>query len=94
VFTTSIGTPLDPRNVTRGFGEQIVRAGLPPMRLQDARHGAATLYLPEGEDIRTIGALLGHSWISVTERYAHVTKKLKAKAAARPQASLFSAKTG
>lgn len=43
VFTTPIGTPVDPRNDFREFRKLLARAGLPPVRLHDLRHTAASL---------------------------------------------------
>jgi len=42
VFTTAIGTPLEPRNVNRRFEQLRRRAGLPWLRLHELRHGCAT----------------------------------------------------
>ncbi|MEV6154356.1 site-specific integrase [Nonomuraea sp. NPDC052129] len=41
-------------------------AGLPPIRLHDLRHGAATLSLAAGNDMKTTSAMLPHSSVSIT----------------------------
>lgn len=48
VFTTPIGTPIDPRNDYREFKKLLGRAGLPPVRLHDLRHTAASLLVAQG----------------------------------------------
>ena len=40
--------------------------GLPPVRLHDLRHGAASLALAAGADLRTIQDQLGHASIVLT----------------------------
>jgi hypothetical protein len=42
------------------------RAKLPPVRLHDLRHGAASLAHEAGADLKTLQDLLGHSSIVVT----------------------------
>jgi integrase len=43
VFTTEIGTPIDPSNLSRWFRELCQRAGLRRVRLHDLRHTCASL---------------------------------------------------
>ncbi len=84
VFTTRIGTPLDPRNVTREFHALLADAGLPRIRFHDLRHTAATLLLAQGVSPRTIMETLGHSQISLTmDTYTHVLPSLQREAAER-----------
>lgn len=45
-----------------------------------ARHTHATLLLSHGVDIYTVSKLLGHKHIVSTERYAHLTDRLKTEA--------------
>jgi integrase len=47
IFPSSIGTPLDPRNLLRDFKIVLERAGLPDMRFHDVRHSSITLLLNE-----------------------------------------------
>jgi integrase len=87
---TSIGTPLDPRNVTREFQAMLSAApGVPRVRFHDLRHTAATLLLAQGVDPRTIMETLGHSQISLTlNTYSHVLPALQIEAAAKVDAIL------
>jgi integrase len=72
VFTTRLGTPVEPRNVNRRFQQLRERAGLPWLRLHDLRHGCATFLLAHGIDPRTVMEILGHTTIRQTmDRYAH-----------------------
>ncbi|WP_239382131.1 site-specific integrase, partial [Frankia sp. CIT1] len=73
VFASTVGTPLDPRNVNRWFTVIRTAAGLPWVRLHDLRHAFATLLVAEGVPMRVIMELLGHSTINLTmNTYAHV----------------------
>lgn|SRR5690348_16280271 len=45
VFTSTIGTPADERNIRRVFKELLIAARLPKMRIHDLRHSTATLLL-------------------------------------------------
>lgn len=87
VFTDIDGSPLHPAKVTDQFQELAAEAGLPPIRLHDLRHDAATLTLATGADLKVVQELLGHSSITITaDTYAHVLPELAretAEAAAR-----------
>jgi integrase len=48
VFCHVDGTMLHPERFTRGFSDAVHRLGLPPIRLDDLRHGWATLALQAG----------------------------------------------
>jgi integrase len=48
------------------------RAGLPDVRLHDARHGHASLAAADGQPLQVIGAILGHKDVKTTSRYAHL----------------------
>lgn len=81
-FTTEIGTPLEPRNVNRRFYAARSAAGLEWVRLHDLRHAFATFLLDQGEGLRTVMDLLGHSTIRLTaDTYGHVLPSRARKAA-------------
>ena len=54
VFTDEIGRPLSPDCLTRTFNALVEESRLPPLRLHDLRHGAATRRAASAE----IGAIL------------------------------------
>ncbi|MGY4739747.1 tyrosine-type recombinase/integrase [Streptomyces sp. ATMOS53] len=66
VFTKENGELLHPANVTRRFIELYEEIDLPPVRLHDLRHGAATLAHEAGADLKDIQEMLGHSSITIT----------------------------
>jgi integrase-like protein len=66
VFTGKTGEPINPNYATTRFRILTDRAGLPPVRLHDLRHGAASLAHEAGADLKTLQDLLGHSSIVVT----------------------------
>jgi len=74
VFATTIGTPINPRNLTgRSFKPLLKRAGLPDIRFHDLRHTCATLLLRRGVHPKFVQELLGHATIAITlDTYSHV----------------------
>ena len=56
-------------------------AGLPNLRLHDLRHNFASMLINDGQSIYTVSAILGHSTVKVTERYAHLSTQTLQEAA-------------
>lgn len=82
VFTRPDGAPFHPGYFTQRLRLLIDRAGLPPVRLHDLRHGAASLAHTAGVDIKTIQDQLGHSTIALTaDIYTSVLPAIQRRAA-------------
>ncbi len=67
VFTREDGTPVPGQWASVRFETLAYRAGLPPVRFHDLRHGAASLCKAAGLDSKFISAMLGHSRTSFTD---------------------------
>ncbi len=82
VFTTAEGAPLHPDWLTRRFGHLVKASGLPPVRLHDLRHGAASLAHAAGADLKTVQEQLGHTSIVLTaDTYTSVLHQTHVRAA-------------
>ena len=66
MFTCLNGDPMAPDRLTRTFKKLAALAGLPPVRLHDLRHGAASLALSAGVELKVVQEMLGHSSIVLT----------------------------
>lgn len=66
VFTTADGAPLRPDYLTGRFRRLVTASGLPPVRLHDLRHGAATLALAVHTDLKVVQVMLEHASIVLT----------------------------
>lgn len=87
VFAREDGSPLDPGQVTKRFGQLAREAGLPPARLHDLRHAAASLMIQAGVPIALVSKRLGHSSISITsDVYGHLLEGAGREAAERAAA--------
>lgn len=76
VFTTALGTPIEPRNLNRHFYSIRAKAGLPDVRFHDLRHTCLTLLLSLGTPPHIAQAIAGHAHIDVTMMiYAHTGMK-------------------
>ena len=74
VFTTSIGTMLDARNMLREYSRLRDHAQLPKIRFHDLRHSAATILKMAGIRDQAIQKLLGHASVRTTQDiYTHLT---------------------
>ena len=86
VFSTALGTPLDPRQANRELDRMLDRAGLPRMRFHDLRHTCASLLLAQNVHPRAVMEILGHSRIALTmDTYSHVMPAIKREAADQMQ---------
>jgi integrase len=66
VFTTSVGTVVEPRNLYRIFEHLVQRAGVRRIRFHDLWHTCASLLLAQGVSPRVVMDMLGHSQLSIT----------------------------
>jgi integrase len=89
VFASSVGTPLDHRNVLRHYHALLERAGIPSQSFHQLPHACATLLLESGEELANISKLLGHSSLATTaDFYGHLTPGISRRAADRMAANL------
>ena len=89
VFTSGIGTPVDPANLLDDFKRILKKAGLPSIRFHDLRHSAASMLLALNVHPRVVMELLGHSQISLTmNTYSHVVPDLLREAVVKLGAAL------
>ena len=77
-FVKPDGTPWHPDHVSERFEELVADVGLPPIRLHDLRHCAATYLKATGADLNDIKETLGHSSITITsDTYTSVIQELE-----------------
>jgi integrase len=67
IFTREDGMALVGQTVSRRFETLAFRAGLPPVRFHDLRHGTASLMKAARVDTKYISAALGHARTSFTD---------------------------
>lgn len=76
LFVNQRGMPLTARGIRYIFDEMIRNAGeMKHLHPHMIRHSFATHMLNNGADLRSVQELLGHSSISSTQEYTHVTKE-------------------
>jgi integrase len=84
VFTTPVGTAVDPQNVYKAWHQLCDRAGVRRCHPHQLRHTAASFLLLQGADMRTVMDQLGHTRMATTsDLYTHVMDEVKRDAANR-----------
>lgn len=78
IFLNKWGTRLTVRSIDRNFAAYLKASGLSErITPHTIRHTIATHWLEKGMDLKTIQTLLGHSSLSTTTIYTHVSPQLK-----------------
>ncbi|MFI6603721.1 site-specific integrase [Nonomuraea sp. NPDC050536] len=94
VFTDRLGRSLDLYWLSDHTQHLVKKSGLPPIRLHDMRHCAATIMLASGMDMKDVSATLGHRhyWFTA-DTYTVVLPEL-AEAAAEAAIALIPRRRG
>lgn len=79
VFPNSSGTQLHRQYLSRAFKQAARAAGLPNAHFHATRHTAASWLMMQGASIEAVRQYLGHSSVTVTERYAHLSEQAYAR---------------
>lgn len=89
VFTTEVGTLLEPRNVLRRFQQLAAKGGLEGAGLHTRRHSAASFLMTAGTHTKVVQEHLGHSSYAITaDICSHVAPAKAREAADRLDAAL------
>ena len=81
VFTTRLGTAIEPRNVNRAWERLCGRASVEGVRLHDLRHACASYLLAAGVNSKVVQRTLRHSRLATTELYLHALEEVPREAA-------------
>ena len=96
VFTTGIGTTLDPRGLSLAFSKAAANSAtvwrtahpnndaMKKLRFHDLRHSAATIALSQNIHPKVVSEMLGQSKVAITlDMYSHVLPNMQAEAAGK-----------
>ncbi len=88
MFAREDGTDLHPAWITDRFTDLTAEADLPPIRLHDTRHVAASTALEGGATMRDVQVMLGHGSLGTTERYTSAYPQGASRTAAASEAAI------
>lgn len=92
VFTTRLGRPIGPRNLSRDYRRIVQSLDIPYVTWHALRHTHATLLLKEGVHPKVVSERLGHNSVAFTlDCYSSVLPGLQEAAAQRLDALLADA---
>jgi integrase len=75
VFCDELGALIGPDTVSQRLRRAAAAAGVPVIKLHEARHTSATMAMEAGQDIKQVSARLGHSTTAITsDIYTHVRR--------------------
>ena len=90
IFTSNIGTPLDPEAFGRTVPKICEEAGLGHWSIHELRHSCASLLLAQEVPLEVVAEQLGHASIRVTKDvYGHLMPRSRAKAAEAMRTILY-----
>ena len=90
IFTSTIGTPLDPEAFGYSVPKICKEAGLGHWSIHELRHSCASLMMAMEVPLEAVAEQLGHASIRVTKDvYGHLMPRSRAKAAAAMRTVLF-----
>jgi integrase/recombinase XerD len=75
LFVTAHGAPINSATIQTAIKRYAAKAGLERVTPHTLRHSFATHLIQRGADSRSVQALLGHSDISTTQIYTHMTNR-------------------
>jgi len=74
LFSDVLGRPIDPKNFrSRNWDKDLKACGIRKIRIHDARHTYASLFVMSGGSIYDLKKVLGHADMKTTEKYAHLS---------------------
>ncbi len=80
LFTTATGAPITKSGVAHKYFKACIRrAGVPEICFHGLRHTFASWYLKTHDNVSDLQAILGHSNITTTMRYAHQSARARRK---------------
>ena len=92
IFTTEIGTPIDPESFAHTFSRLCKKAGLGHWHPHELRHSGASLMLAQGTPLHVVSEVLGHASVTITKDvYGHLVEGDKRLAAESMSRALLNA---